>query len=59
MVIRNSGHMVPISQPRWAEQLVYEFTYLDESERWKKPKEKRKLVHSSFENCGWDEDELD
>jgi hypothetical protein len=27
LIVRNAGHMVPISQPRWAREIVYQFTH--------------------------------
>lgn len=50
LVVRNAGHMVPISQPRWARQIAYEFTrkksraVLDEDAKNEEAKEKKKAA---------------
>lgn len=36
-IVRNAGHMVPISQPLWAWKLVTQFTHYPASKRWQKP----------------------
>ena len=33
VVIRNAGHMVPISQPRWAHDMVTQFTHYKKGDR--------------------------
>ena len=53
-VVRNAGHMVPISQPLWARHLVTEFThYIPGTERFAMPKNMKTKPNSSnsFENC--------
>ena len=55
MVVRNAGHMVPISQPRWARQLVYEFTHKKAKsrggDRFARPEEMTKKKFSAFTEC--------
>ena len=56
MVVRNAGHMVPISQPRWAHELVTQFTHYKkgEKERFEQPDEMKSLNSSetyTFVDC--------
>ena len=51
MIVRNSGHMVPISQPRWARQIAFDFTRKREGERFAKPEEIEPLEFSSLAGC--------
>ena len=52
VIVRKAGHMVPISQPRWAEKLVNEFTGgKPKGKRFGKPKEIRKKVDTAFKEC--------
>ena len=54
LIVRNAGHMVPISQPRWARDLVTQFTHhIPGSERFGTPPQiKRKArSQSTFHNC--------
>ncbi len=56
MVVRNAGHMVPISQPRVAERIVYEFTHrVAESaggKRFTKPRQRKTSKAKPFVKCG-------
>lgn len=50
VVVRNAGHMVPISQPRWAHELVTQFThYKRGDERFEQPEEMKSLNSSVIE----------
>ena len=56
VVVRNAGHMVPISQPRWAHELVTQFTHYKkgEKERFEQPDEMKSLNSSetyTFVDC--------
>ena len=56
VVVRNAGHMVPISQPRWAHDLVTQFTHYrkGEKERFEQPDEMKSLNSSetyTFVDC--------
>ena len=51
-IIRNAGHMVPISQPLWALELVTQFTHNPPSKRWEKPAQlKVPRLGAKFYNC--------
>ena len=52
--IRNAGHMVPISQPLWALELVTQFTHLPAtptSMRFQKPSQIRPVYGTPFTEC--------
>ena len=59
VVVRNAGHMVPISQPRWAHDMVTQFTHYKRTEdengqRFDKPDQMRMRGYSdkdNFINC--------
>ena len=54
LIVRNAGHFVPISQPRWAHDLVTQFTHhIPGSERYGTPPQiKRKSRSQSYyHNC--------
>jgi len=53
LVVRNAGHMVPISQPRWARALAREFVKRkEEGERFSDPPQmKPPLTHSALKFC--------
>ena len=53
-IIRNAGHMVPISQPLVAFELVTQFTHFPAtplSSRFERPPEIRPALGSKFRNC--------
>ena len=52
--IRNAGHMVPISQPLWALELVTQFTHISAtptSKRFEKPTQIRARSGTSYYSC--------
>ena len=56
VVVRNAGHMVPISQPRWAHDMVTQFTHYKKGEktRFEQPEEMAPLNSSdanTFVDC--------
>ena len=56
VVVRNAGHMVPISQPRWAHNMVTQFTHYKKGERtrFEKPAEMESHTYdenNTFINC--------
>ena len=54
VVVRNAGHMVPISQPLWAHHLVTDFTHhVPGAERFAKPRQMQIKPNSqlSFLQC--------
>lgn len=55
LVVRNAGHMVPISQPRWARQIAFEFTHKKAASQGGKRFAKSKLIKplpfSAYRNC--------
>lgn len=55
-IIRNAGHMVPISQPLWALDLVTQFTHLPStpaSSRFEKPSQIKPSSGVKFYDCHW------
>ena len=53
-IIRNAGHMVPISQPLWSLELVTQFTHYSQtptSTRFEKPKKFKTHPGTSFTDC--------
>ena len=57
VVVRNAGHMVPISQPRWAHNMVTQFTHYKTQGkriRFEKPDEMKSHTvneNNRFINC--------
>ena len=66
MVVRNAGHMVPISQPLWARHIAREFTRERPKEevekeeedrkkrrrwRWQKPTQIKERAFSALKDC--------
>jgi hypothetical protein len=55
-IIRNAGHMVPISQPLWAWDLATQFTHLPatpSSMRFQRPEQIKAGPGTKFYNCEW------
>ncbi len=50
LVVRNAGHMVPISQPRWAREMAKQFTRRS-GQRWSKPEEIKERQFSALKDC--------
>ncbi len=51
LIVRNAGHMVPISQPRWGRDIVYEFTHKTAKKRFTKPDKIVKKITTAFAKC--------
>lgn len=51
VIVRNAGHMVPISQPLWAQSLAKEFVHKNSSHRFRPPNKMTKRVYAAFMNC--------
>lgn len=56
VIVQNAGHMVPISQPRWARALSVEFLHKDPEDRFHEPEEARSREKAAFSECSLEEE---